>query len=394
MNTQALIKKSSQFLFNNLKRLPIVFERGEGCWLYDLEGKKYLDLVAGIAVNVLGHAYPKMSEVIAEQSKKLIHTSNLYQVRYQVELAEKLASISFADKSFFCNSGAEANEAALKLARKYQKVNGHPERFKLLTFEGSFHGRTLAMINANASPKFRKGFEPDVPGFVYLPFGDLQVVQQLLEKDTEIAALLVEPIQGEGGINIPPSGYLEGLRKLCDQHGVLLMLDEVQTAIGRTGKMFAYEHTSIQPDVMTLAKGLAGGIPIGALLATDKVAAAFQPGDHASTFGGNPFATRVALCVLEGVQNELLKSVQDLGLYFLNALKDLQTKKDIIKEVRGLGLMLGIELKQTLPNVVQQAMQEGLLINCTHDTVLRFVPPLILKKEEIDWALGVLEKIL
>ncbi len=394
MNTQELVEKSKKYLFNNLNRPSIAFERGEGCWLYDLEAKKYLDLVAGVAVDVLGHAHPKMLEVISDQASKVIHTSNLYQVKYQVLLAEKLAKLSFADKSFFCNSGAEANEGAVKLVRKYQHFIKQSKRFKVVTFENSFHGRTLAMVNATASPKYRKGFEPDVPGFVYLPFGDAEAVKQLLEKDDEIAALMIEPIQGEGGINIAPEGYLEKLRELCNKHEVLLVFDEIQTAIGRTGKMFAYEHTNIQPDVMTLAKGLAGGIPIGALLATDKVAAAFVPGDHSSTFGGNPFATRVALCVLDVVENELLKSVQELGIYFLNGLKELQSKKDIIKEVRGKGFMLGVELKQVKPQIVQQAMAEGLLINCTHDTVLRFVPPLILNKTEIDWALEVLEKIL
>ncbi len=388
----SLIQRSSQVLMNTYGRFPLVLVKGQGSWVWDEDGKKYLDLVAGIAVNVLGHAHPRMLSAIQDQAAKLIHVSNLYHIPSQVELAEALTRSSFADRVFFCNSGAEANEGAVKLARKYFKTKGEPQKYKVITLENSFHGRTLAMISATGQEKYQKGFEPKVDGFVHVPWNNLEAMESAITPET--AAILIEPIQGEGGIQVASSEYLKGIRSLCQKHNLLLIYDEVQTGVGRTGTFFAHEFSGVTPDILTLAKGLAGGVPIGALLATEEVAQAFSPGDHAATFGGNPLATRVALEVFQVLQEEILQNCQIVGSYFLEKLSELKSRHTVIQEVRGRGLMLGIELEIPGKDLVLRAMEKGLLINCTHENVLRFVPPLILKKEEVDWAVDVLEQLL
>ncbi len=396
-SNQSIIDRASQVLMNTYARFPITLVRGEGSWVWDIEDKKYLDLVAGIAVNALGHNHSRLLKVLREQASELIHVSNLYYNLPQVKLAEALTRLSFADQAFFCNSGAEANEAAVKLTRKFFKKNGEPERYQVICMQNSFHGRTLAMLSATGQSKVQKGFEPLVEGFSHVPFGDLAALEKAIQPQT--AAILLEPVQGEGGVVFASEDYLRGVRKLCDEKNILLIFDEVQSGMGRTGKLFAYEHSGVTPDIMTLAKALAGGLPIGALLATQKVAEAFQPGDHAATFGGNPLVTRVALEVLDilvGAEGNLplLKYVQEVGDYFLKQLLGLKQKHASIVDVRGKGLMLAMELQQSGKEVVQKGMAEGLLLNCTQDKILRFVPPLIISRAEIDFAIHVLDKIL
>jgi predicted acetylornithine/succinylornithine family transaminase len=330
--------------------------------------------------------------VIGEQAKELIHVSNLYFNPPMVELAELLIQNSFASRVFFCNSGAEANEGAVKLARKYFKKKGQPGRFRMITMQNSFHGRTLAMISATGQEKVKKGFEPMVEGFSQVPYGDLASLEKAITSET--AAVLLELVQGEGGVVFATDDYLKRVRALCDRHGILLIYDEVQTGMGRTGKLFAYEHSGVIPDILTLAKGLAGGVPIGAILAKEEVAQAFEPGNHAATFGGNPLAARAALEVIRILQEELLQNCQEVGVYFLERLRVLQKKHSQISEVRGQGLMIAIELKESGKEIVSKAMEKGVLLNCTQERVLRFVPPLILSKEEVDFAIKNLDEII
>jgi acetylornithine aminotransferase len=369
-------------LMNTYARLPVAFERGEGVWLWDTNGKRYLDAVAGVAVNTLGHAHPALAAALCEQARTLVHTSNLYEIPLQEALAARLCALSGMDRAFFCNSGAEANEAAIKLARLY----GHQKGIDLptvLVMEKSFHGRTMATLTATGSRKVQAGFEPLVSGFARVPFNDLDAARQAVEHNPNIVAVLVEPVQGEGGINIPDPGYLPGLRKLCDERGLLLMLDEVQTGIGRTGAWFAHQGSGILPDVMALAKGLGGGMPIGACLARGAAAEVFKPGNHGSTFGGNPLACRAALTVLRVVEEErLIDNAQRVGTALREMLAESLRGVAGVVAVRGQGLMLGIELDRPCGDIVRRALEQGLLVNVTSDRVIRLVPPLVIGEAE------------
>jgi predicted acetylornithine/succinylornithine family transaminase len=366
--------------------------RGKGSRIWDIEGKEYIDFFAGLAVCNLGHCHPKVVKAIQAQAERLIHVSNLYYIEPQIELAALLCKHSFADKVFFCNSGAEANEGALKLARKYAKEMTGEDRYEVITMERSFHGRTLATLTATGQAKYHKGYAPLMPGFKYVPFNDLTAIREAIGPKT--CAVLLEPIQGEGGVNIPSEGYLKGLREICDQKGILLILDEVQVGMGRTGKLFAYEHEAIQPDMLTLAKSLAGGVPIGALLIKEEIAKSFEPGDHASTFGGNFLATAAGVAALKAILEErMLENCQRVGEYFLSKLKEVQKTFPFIQDVRGRGLILGVELEMNGSEIVKEMMKRGFLINCTMDKVLRFLPPLIVTEEEVDRLIEALEEV-
>jgi len=389
-----LIDESKKYLMNTYNRAPIVLRKGRGMKVWDSTGKEYIDFVGGIAVNCLGHCYPKVVIAIQKQAQRLIHVSNLYHIEPQIKLARLLVDNSFADKVFFCNSGAEAIEGAIKLARKYAKEHVASHKYEIITAYGSFHGRTLAALTATGQEKFHQGFEPMMPGFKYVPFNDINALRNAITDKT--CAVLLEPIQGEGGIKLPSEEYLMEVRQLCDENKLLLILDEIQTGMGRTGKLFAYQYFGIKPDIMTLAKGLAGGFPIGALLATETVAAAFQPGTHASTFGGNPLACAAAVSTIETLLEDgfLLDHCVRIGKYFRDSLEKL--KKDFssnIVEVRGLGLMLGMELTRTCGPIVDSCAARGFLINCTSGNVLRFTPPLIITEKEIDRLIDTLEDI-
>jgi acetylornithine/N-succinyldiaminopimelate aminotransferase len=393
MPTEELRHDTERYLMNTYARFPISIYRGKGCKVYDLEGREYLDFVAGIAVNILGHSHPDLIAAIQRQAQSLLHASNLYYTEPQVKVARCLVSHSFADKVFFCNSGAEANEAAIKLARLYGHQHHGPERSEIVTMLGSFHGRTLATLTATGQAKIQKGFEPLMPGFKYVPFNDLPAVEQAL--DARTAAVMLEPVQGEGGVHVADPAYLAALRKLCHERDVLLIFDEVQTGMGRTGTLFAYEQLGVEPDVMTLAKGLGGGMPIGACLATEKVAAAFTPGSHASTFGGNPLACAAALAVLNALlEGRLLDHCRLMGEHLSKGLCDLKERLPMVKAARGLGLLQGLELTIEGKPVVMDCLARGLLINCTVERVLRFVPPLIIAQREIDRLLDVLSQVL
>ena len=377
------MEKADQVMAATYKRFPIVLTRGEGCTLFDEKGDAYTDFVAGIAVCNLGHAHPGVAQAVADQARRLVHVSNLYYTVPQTELAEWLVEHSFADRAFFCNSGAEANEAAIKLARKYSKDRGAPERFRIITMEGSFHGRTMATLSASGQSKIHKGFEPLVDGFDFVPFNDIEAVQNAITGET--CAVMLEPIQGEGGVQCPVSGYLEDLRKLCDKHGLLLIFDEVQTGMGRTGKLFAHEHFGMTPDIMTVAKALANGLPMGAMLAKEAVAASLTAGSHASTFGGTPLVAAAALTVVKSLVEEgVLQNCERVGAYFKERLLELKAKYAFIQEVRGEGLLLGLDLAIDGVPVVKACMDRGFLINCTQEHILRFIPPLIIQEGQID----------
>ncbi|TAJ29441.1 MAG: acetylornithine transaminase [Nitrospirae bacterium] len=393
MPTEELRQDAERYLMHTYARTPISIVRGRGSRVYDLEGREYLDFVAGIAVNVLGHCHPDVVAAIQKQAQQLLHTSNLYYTEPQVQLARTLVDHSFAHKVFFCNSGAEANEAAIKLARRYSHLKYGPDRYEIVTMRQSFHGRTMATLSATGQDKVQKGFEPLLPGFTYVPFNDLPAVEAVLTDRT--AAVLLEPVQGEGGVHVADRAYLKGLRDLCRQRDVLLIFDEIQTGMGRTGTLFAYEQLGVEPDVMTLAKGLGGGVPIGACLATDDVAAAFTPGTHASTFGGNPLACAAALAVLQVLlEGRVLEQGRRMGDYLAKGLLDCKDRLPIVKDVRGLGLLQGMELTIDGKSVVTDCLARGILINCTVDRVLRFVPPLIIAQREIDRLLDALSNML
>ena len=364
--------------------LPVAFTHGEGSWLWDTQGKKYLDALAGIAVCGLGHANPAITAAICDQAGKLLHTSNWYQIPLQEKLAERLCKLAGMTNAFFCNSGAEANEAAIKLARLY----GHQQNILtpgIIVTEGSFHGRTLATLSATGNRKIQAGFEPLVQGFHRVPYNDLEAVRQVGERSKEIVAVLVEPITGEGGVSIPDAGYLKGLRRICDERGWLLMLDEIQTGMCRTGKWFACQHEGVVPDVMTLAKGLGNGVPIGACLAHGKAANVFKPGSHGSTFSGNPLVCRVGLAVIDELEKGKLASrAAKLGERLLGKLKEALGKVAGVKDIRGRGLMLAVELDRPCKELLQMALERGLLINVTADSVIRLLPPLILTDDEAD----------
>ena len=379
-------------MVNTYTRYPILLVRGEGMKVWDSNGREYLDFVGGIAVCNLGHCHPKVVQALEEQARRLIHCSNLYHIGPQVELARRLCEHSFGKKVFFCNSGAEANEAAIKVARKYAKERYGEQKYEIITMEGSFHGRTMGALSATGQQKFHKGFEPLLPGFKYVPFNDLGAVKDAISPNT--CAVMVEPIQGEGGVNLPSPGYLKELRELCDQKGILLIYDEVQVGMGRTGKLFAYQHYEAPPHIMTLAKSLANGVPIGAMVTTEEVAQALSPGSHASTFGGNPMATRVGCVVIDTLlKDDILQNCQQMGDYFLTGLLELKERYDFIKEVRGKGLIIGAELEFEGKEIVERCLERGFLINCTMDRVLRFLPPLIITRKEIDLLFAALEEV-
>jgi len=376
-------------LMENYARTPLTLIRGEGSTVFDDQGNSYLDFVAGIAVNTLGHAHPALVDAVSRQAATMLHCSNLYHIPRQIELADRLTSLSGLERAFFCNSGAEANEAAIKIARKYFHDAGSPRR-TVITATNSFHGRLLSTLTATGQDKVKVGFDPLPPGFVHVPLNDLQALKAVVNDAT--AAVLLEPLQGEGGVNLADPEYLQGVRRLCDEHGILLMLDEVQTGIGRTGKMFAFEHAAIRPDVLTLAKGLGGGVPIGAMLASEKVASAFGPGSHGSTFGGNPLACSAALAVLETVEKEgLLAHVNRQGERLKAGLQKLVEKFSVATEVRGSGLLLGVACAQPVAPIIDGCRERGLLVLGAGPNVLRLLPALNISGQEVERALEILE---
>ncbi|OHE23194.1 MAG: acetylornithine aminotransferase [Syntrophus sp. GWC2_56_31] len=392
IKTEELIALSDRYVMSTYKRFPIVLSRGLGVHLWDNDGKQYLDLVGGIAVCALGHSHPRVVEALKRQLELLTHVSNLYHIENQIHLAQLLVENSCLDKVFFCNSGAEANEAAIKLARKYgsEKMEG---KYEIITMQDSFHGRTLATVTATGQAKFHAGFAPLPEGFRYVPYNDLAAIEAAVTDRT--LAVMVEPIQGEGGVIIPAPGYLPGIRRICDQRGLLMIVDEVQTGMGRTGTLFACEAEEVVPDMITLAKAMGNGFPIGALLAVERIAAAFVPGSHGSTFGGNPLATAAGIAVLETFFDEgILDNCRRVGAYFLERLAELKAKNAKVKEVRGKGLIIALELTVPGADIVLECLKRGLLINCTGGNVLRFVPPLILTKTNVDKAVGILAEVL
>jgi predicted acetylornithine/succinylornithine family transaminase len=391
-----VVARARRVMTPNYKPQPVVFTQGEGAFLYDREQRRYLDFAGGIAVCCLGHGHPVLANAIAEQAKQLLHVSNLYFNQMQIELAEKLVSISFADRVFFCNSGAEANEAAMKLARRYMQTVRKENRWKFVCAHHSFHGRTWAAISATGQPHYHEGFGPLVPGFVHVPFGNLEAMDAVIDEET--CAILVEPVQGEGGVLAPDPAYLAGLRAIADKHRILLILDEVQTGVGRTGKWFAHEHSGVTPDIMSLAKGLAGGVPIGAMLCTEEVSKGFAPGAHASTFGGNPLACRAGLTVLKVIEQEgLLSHVERVGAHLREGLAELSTRIPGLTGARGMGLLAGVGVD---PKVIDRAANIercrnlGLLLTQAGSDALRLTPPYIVSRSQVDDALGILERAL
>ncbi|MGC9008559.1 MAG: aspartate aminotransferase family protein [Halothiobacillaceae bacterium] len=381
---------STPHLMNTYNRLPVTFAKGQGATLWDTEGKAYLDAIAGVAVCGLGHAQPDIAHAICEQAQTLIHTSNIYGIAWQEKLADRLCSISGMEKVFFCNSGAEANEAAIKLARLYAHRKGMAEPH-IVVMESSFHGRTLATLSATGNRKVQAGFEPLVGGFVRVPYGDLETLRQVGSHDRNIVAVLVEPVQGEGGVRVPPPSYLAGVREICTAHGWLMMVDEVQTGIGRTGQWFGFQHADILPDVMSLAKGLGNGVPIGACLAAGAAAELFAPGSHGSTFGGNPLVCRVAHTVLEVIERDgLVTRAAQLGTRIREGLAARLEGVRGVVEVRGLGLMIGVQLDRPCGDLVKQALARGLLINVTADSVIRLLPALIMSDAQADQLVDIL----
>jgi acetylornithine aminotransferase len=377
-------------VMNTYARLPVAFERGEGSWLWDTNGRRYLDAVAGVAVCGLGHGHPKYVAALREQAGRLVHTSNLYRIALQERLADRLAAISGMDGVFFCNSGCEANEAAIKLAR----LHGHGKGIEapaIIVLEKAFHGRTIATLSATGSRKVQAGFEPLLSGFVRVPFDDLDAVRRVAAGNRNVVAVLAELVQGEGGVNICHEGYLAGLREICDAHGWLLMLDEVQTGMGRTGRWFAFQHSGVLPDVMPLAKGLANGVPMGACLARGPAAQLFKPGSHGSTFGGNPLACAAALATLDIIEEErLMDNAVRVGDFIRGELGRRIGGLAGVKEIRGVGLMIGIELGHPCAELVQEALEQGVLINVTVDNVIRLLPPLVFRQEEAGLLLDTL----
>ncbi len=391
MSSQTARELTERYLMATYRRIPVAFAHGEGVRLTDLEGKQYLDFIAGIAVSSLGHNHPAVTSAIQTQAARLLHVSNLYLVPEQAHLAQWLVEHSAGDRAFFCNSGAEANEAAIKLVRKYWRARGS-SRHEIIVAHGSFHGRTLAALAATAQPKYQQDFKPLPPGFVTVLFNDIGALRDAVTANT--AAVMLEVVQGEGGYHFATREYLTGVRALCDEHGLLLLLDEIQTGVGRTGRWFAYEHFGITPDIVTLAKGLGGGVPVGAMLATE-AASAFVPGDHGSTFGGNPLACSAAFSVLQTIEREhLLENAAQVGSYFLSALRDLAARHPVITDVRGLGLMIAVALSVDAGPVVDACRGGGLLINAVQPKTLRIAPPLIVTTAEVDEAVRILGTVL
>jgi acetylornithine/N-succinyldiaminopimelate aminotransferase len=392
-DTNSVVQEADRVLFRNYKRAPVAFSHGKGTRLFDLEGREYLDFIGGIAVSSLGHAHPALVRALSEQAARYVHVSNLYQIPEQVEAARQLVTSSGLDRAFFCNSGAEANEAAIKLSRKRGKAVKGPECHEILVAEHSFHGRTLATVAATGNPRYQAGFEPMPAGFRFVPFDDVEAMRKAVGPAT--AAILVEPIQGEGGVLVPSGGYLAGLRALCDDMDLLLVLDEVQTGIGRTGRMFAYQRSGIRPDVVTLAKGVAGGVPAGVVLATEDAAAHFVPGDHGSTFGGNALASAAICAVLDTIERErLVENARACGARLVEGLEQLREKQPVLGEIRGAGLLVGADLSIEAAPVVDACRARGLLVNAVRPKTLRFAPPLVVSAAEVDAALRVLDAAL
>ena len=394
MDTKELLATSDRHLMAFTRRAPVALVRGEGVRVWDSDGKEYLDFTGGIAVTALGHCHPRVVGTIREQAATLVHVSNLFHIPPQIHLAKLLCDHSFADRVFFGNSGAEANETAIKLARKWAKDHGASDRGDIITMRGGFHGRTLATVTATAQEKYHHGFEPLPGGFKYVPYDDLRAVERAI--DSRTAAVMVEPVQGEGGVMVPDAGYLPGLRKICDAAGILLILDEIQTGMGRTGRLWAYEHAGIVPDIMTVAKALANGIPIGATLATDDVAQAFTPGTHGSTFGGNPFATAVGLTVLTTLLDEKLPERADrMGRVLIDRLRAVQARHPkLVKEVRGKGLLVAADVTPPVGEVGNRCRERGLLTLTAGDNALRLAPPLIVDERAIEQGVGIIDAAL
>jgi acetylornithine/N-succinyldiaminopimelate aminotransferase len=391
--TDLVALEADRVLFRNYKRAPVAFSHGKGTRLFDLEGREYLDFIGGIAVSSLGHAHPALVRAVSEQAARYVHVSNLYQIPEQVEAARRLVGLSGLDRAFFCNSGAEANEAAIKLARKRGKAVKGPECHEVLVAEHSFHGRTLATVAATGNPRYQAGFEPMPAGFRFVPFDDVAAMRNAVGPAT--AAILVEPIQGEGGVIVPSPGYLAGLRALCNEANILLVLDEVQTGIGRTGRMFAYQAAGIRPDVVTLAKGVAGGVPAGVVLATEEAASHFVPGDHGSTFGGNALASAAICAVLDAIEREgLVENAGACGARLVAGLEELRAKRAVVGEIRGAGLLVGADLEIEAGPVVDACRERGLLVNAVRPKTLRFAPPLVVTPAEVDAAIEILDSAL
>jgi predicted acetylornithine/succinylornithine family transaminase len=389
MTTDQVIKLFDKYVIANYSRLPKVIDRGQGCYIYDTDGNKILDMFPGWAVSGIGHCHPKVVKAIQKQAQILLHMDNTFYTEPQGRLAQLLSERAFGGKSFFCNSGAEANEAAMKLAR----IHTAKGKYKYITAFGSFHGRTFAAMTATAQPKKHEGFEPMLPGFIYVPFNDIDALHKAFTD--EVAAVMIEPIQGEGGINIATEEYMQAIRQLCDKNQAVMILDEVQTGMGRTGKWFGYQHYDIEPDIITMAKALGGGVAIGAMMAKSDVAASFVQGTHASTFGGNCLACAAAIAVIEAIEEEnLLENAAKMGQYAADKLNQLKSKHDIIDHVRGRGLMLGIQLKAPGAEIVNKCLDAGLRINCTQETVLRFMPPMNVTSGQIDEAIKILDNVL
>jgi acetylornithine/N-succinyldiaminopimelate aminotransferase len=389
MNTAEVIEMYGKYVIANYKRLPRAIVKGEGNYLYDAEGNKILDMFPGWAVSGIGHCHPKVVEAIRRQAGELLHIDNTFYIPQQGHLAKLLSQRAFGGKCFFCNSGAEANEAALKLARKHTPR----EKYKFITAEGSFHGRTFATVTATAQPKYHEGFLPMLPGFEYVPFNDVDALQAAFSD--EVAGVMIEPIQGEGGINVATEEYMQTIRQLCDANGAVMILDEVQTGLGRTGKWFGYQHYDVQPDVITMAKALGGGVAIGAMMTTEHIAACLVPGTHASTFGGNPLACAAGVAVIEAIEeDDLLANAAAMGACAVEKLTALKHKYPVITEIRGKGLMIGIQLSAPGAKIVDHCLEKGLRINCTQGNVLRFMPSMTVTPEQIDEAMTILDSAL
>jgi acetylornithine/N-succinyldiaminopimelate aminotransferase len=389
MTTQETIELFNKYVIANYGRLPRVIVKGEGCYMYDVDGNKILDMFPGWAVSAIGHCHPRVVDALRKQAGELLHIDNTFYSEQQGELAKLLSERAFGGKCFFCNSGAEANEAALKLAR----LHTSQEKYKFITAEGSFHGRTFATVTATAQPKYHEGFLPLLPGFVYVPFNDVSALESAFSD--EVAAVLVEPIQGEGGINVATVEYLQAIRRLCDEKGAVMILDEVQTGMGRTGKWFGYQHFDVEPDIITMAKALGGGVAIGAMMAREEIAASLVPGKHASTFGGNCLACAAGVSVIKAIEEDnLLENAAELGQYVKDKLEQLKQKHSIIDSVRGIGLMIGVQLNGPGKDIVDKCLEMGVRINCTNNTVLRLMPPMIATKDQIDQAIEILDTVL
>lgn len=395
MDTKRILEESGRYLMNTYNRFPIVLRKGKGVVVEGRDGKEYLDFLSGIAVNVLGHCHPNVVVAIQKQAQRLIHVSNFYHIEPQVKLAKLLVEKSFADRVFFCNSGAEANEAAIKLARKYSKTHHDEHCYDIVTALNSFHGRTITTLAATGQPKFHKGFEPLTPGFKHVPYNNIADLKKAIGRKT--CAVMLETVQGEGGVKPASQEYMTAVRELCTAHDILLILDEVQTGIGHTGTLFGYERYGIVPDIMTLGKGLGGGVPIGAMLASEKIAAAFAPGSHGSTFGGNPLVCAAAIATIETILEDgiLLEECNRLGSYMMKELKNLQAEyPEVILDIRGQGLLIGVEINRDCRDIVTACMKSGVLINCTAGNTIRFAPPLIIRQEHIDKVIDVLGDVL